>query len=349
MSIVKGNKKRTSGLICFCAVLLLFVGGSCIKSEKVGVLFIVHGGMDTMQTQLVWDTAMQQFSYDPNHPANGVIHNAAFWNAVLQQEVAKKYRLKYDFEYARIGGTDPFGEISLQQMEDMIRELKRARAGAGFKFEVDWAAWMCGDRIEHYPYPRYMYYPPSGQGDNCTYCGEQEADGAWPGCDPERYNVDGPIERLLKKGVSRIIAIDLTVGGVRFSKTFDVIEMSKRVLEQWNAEHDPDVSIVWINDYTNLMERSYPIAPAGWTMSKGLPTEDAKVPLEGSPNPIAEDPDLAALHVAGIEANFSAAVDSKDTGIILMNHALHDNNEVFDPKINDTLIINENIKSQLLQ
>jgi len=349
MSTVKRNKKLTSGLIGLCAVLLLFMAGACIKAEKVGVLFIVHGGMDTMQTQLVWDTAMQQFSYDPNHPANGVIHNAAFWNAVLQQEVAKKYRLKYDFEYARIGGTDPFGEISLQQMADMTNELKRARAGAGFKFEVDWAAWMCGDCIEHYPYPRYMYYPPSGQGDNCTYCGEQEADGAWPGCDPERYNVDGPIERLLKKGVSRIIAIDLTVGGVRFSKTFDVIEMSKRVLEQWNAEHDPDVSIVWINDYTNLMERSYPIAPAGWTMSKGLPTEDAKVPLEGSPNPIAEDPDLAALHVAGIEANFSGAVDSKDTGIILMNHALHDNNEVFDPKINDTLIINENIKLQLLQ
>ena len=46
---------------------------------------------------------------------------------------------------------------------------------------------------------------------------------------------------------------------------------------------------------------------------------------------------------------FLTAVDSKDTGIILMNHALHDNNEVFDPKINDTLIINENIKLQLLQ
>jgi len=350
MFIVKGNKKRTSGLIYFCAVLLLFMGGSCIKPEKVGVLFIVHGGMDTMETQYVWDTAMQQFSYDPNHPANGVIHNAAFWNAVLQQEVAKKYRLKYDFEYARIGGTDPFQEISLQQMADMTNELKRARAGAGFKFEVEWAAWMSGDNIEHYPYPRYMYYPPSGQGDNCTYCGEQESDGSWPGCDPERYNVDGPIERLLKKGVSRIIAIDLTVGGVRFSKTFDVIEMSKRVLSQWNAEHNTSVPIIWINDYTNLMERSYPTAPAGWTMSKGLQdVVDAQVPLAGSPNPVAEDPALASLHVAGIEANFSDTVEAKDTGVILLNHALHDNNELFDPKINDTLIINENIKSQLLQ
>lgn len=350
MSTVKANKKLTGGLIGLCAVMLLFMGGACIKTEKVGVLFIVHGGMDTMETQYVWDTAMQQFSYDPNHPANGVIHNAAFWNAVLQQEVAKKYRLKYDFEYARIGGTDPFQAISLRQMDAMTKELKRSGILHGLKFEVDWAAWMSGDYIEHYPYPRYMYYPPSGQGDNCTYCGEQESDGAWPGCDPDRYNVDGPVERLLKKGVSRIIAIDLTVGGVRFSKTFDVIELSKKVLNQWNTEHNTSVSITWINDYTNLMERSYPTAPEGWTMSKGLQdVVDAKVPLEGSPNPVAEDPELAAMHVAGIEANFSAVVDPKDTGIILLNHALHDNNELFDPKINDTLIINENIKSQLLQ
>ena len=39
----------------------------------------------------------------------------------------------------------------------------------------------------------------------------------------------------------------------------------------------------------------------------------------------------------------------RDTGVILFNHALHDYNEYFDPKIDDTLIINENIKSQLLE
>lgn len=343
------NKKTHGAFVTFLSFALVFISGACAKFEKVGVLFIVHGGMDTMQTQFVWDTAMQQFSYDPNHPANGVIHNAALWNVVLQQEVAKKYRLKYDFEYTRIGGTDPFREISLRQLAAMKEELAKLGAGARLRFEVDWAAWMCGDCIEHYPYPRYMYYPPSGQGDTCTYCGEQESDGPWSGCDPDRYNVDGPVERLLKKGVSRIIAIDLTVGGVRFSKTFDVIELSKRVINQWNTQHKTSVSLVWVNDYKNLMERSYPIAPAGWTMSKGLPTEDAHVPLEGNPNPLAEDLDLAALHVAGIEANFSATVDLKDTGIILLNHALHDNNEVFDPKIDDTLIINKNIKSLLCE
>ena len=136
MSTVKANKKLTGGLIGLCAAMLLFMGGACIKTEKVGVLFIVHGGMDTMETQYVWDTAMQQFSYDPNHPANGVIHNAAFWNAVLQQEVAKKYRLKYDFEYARIGGTDPFQAISLRQMDAMTKELKRSGILHGLKFST---------------------------------------------------------------------------------------------------------------------------------------------------------------------------------------------------------------------
>ena len=60
--------------------------------------------------------------------------------------------------------------------------------------------------------------------------GEDEAGGPGPDCDPERYNVDGPAERLLKKGVSRIIMVDWTVGGPRFSKSFDVIEMTKRAV-----------------------------------------------------------------------------------------------------------------------
>ena len=124
---------------------------------------------------------------------------------------------------------------------------------------------MIGDDTKHYPYPRYMYLPPSGTGDNCTYCGELEPGGPWPNCNPQRYNVDGPVERLLKQGVTKIIAIDLVVGGVRFSKTYDVIQMSKRALNKWNTEHATSIPLIWVNDYTNLMERSFPTAPAGWT------------------------------------------------------------------------------------
>ncbi|MBN2107436.1 MAG: hypothetical protein JW832_08405, partial [Deltaproteobacteria bacterium] len=217
----------------------------------------------------------------------------------------------------------------------------------------DWAGWMSGDDVAHYPYPRYIYNPPSGTGSNVTYCGEDEPDGPWENCDPERYNVDGPVERLLEQGVTKIVAIDLTVGGVRFSKTYDAIQMSKRALDAWNAEHATAIPLIWVNDYTNLMERSFPTAPTGWTAtvsySSGTPPTDADVAYDsGAGNPVATDPDLAAMHVTGIEAVLNPAVADADVGVILLNHSIVDWNEYFDPKIDDTLIVNQNIKSQLL-
>lgn len=38
-----------------------------------------------------------------------------------------------------------------------------------------------------------------------------------------------------------------------------------------------------------------------------------------------------------------------DTALMLLNHALHENDEPYDPKINDTLLINKNIKKILLE
>ena len=170
----------------------------------------------------------------------------------------------------------------------------------------------------------------------------------WPDCDPERFNVDGPVERLLKKGVSRIILIDYTMAGIRFIKTYYPFTMAKRVLVQWNEEHGTSIPILWVNDYSSLMERSYPIEPDGWTNSLKLPTVDSHVLLNGSPNPLAEDPEVAALHVEGIEANMSDSVADADTGVLLTAHAIFNHAEPFDPKINDTITVNENIKSQLL-
>ena len=199
----------------------------------------------------------------------------------------------------------------------------------------DYVQWMSGDDVSHYAYPRFLYNGPPGNTAKCTYCGEKEADGPWPGCDPERYNVDGPIDRLIKEKVSRIIIVDMTVGGVRFSKTFDCVQMIKRALKESGNESIP---VTWVNDYTSLMERSYPTDPAGWTATQGAPTKDASVPLDGSPNPVAADPDLAALHVEGIEAGMSDKVPDAETGVIILNHAINDNKEYFDPKIDDTLL-----------
>jgi hypothetical protein len=348
-------------------------------------------------------------------------------------DFALRFLRMYEFEYDRIGGTDPAYSISMQQMADMKAVLDANPYG--LTFEVDWSAYMAADQADHYAYPRFLYYGPDGLADpdgdypDCKYCGEGESEGVvlgfdagtsafsvgatltgqtsgatavidevtvnsgdwgtnnaagfislsntsaatikfqdgegivddgipgsanavgatqWPDCDPERYNVDGPVERLLDKGVSRIIVIDWTMGGPRFSKTFDVVEMSKRALEDWNDAHGTSVPLLWVNDYSSLMERSYPLEPEGWTNSLKVPTLDSHVLLNGSPNPVNSDPVIVDLHVEAIEDAFSGTVLDADTAVLLFNHALHDYNEPFDPKINDTMIINEGIKEQLL-
>jgi hypothetical protein len=189
-----------------------------------------------------------------------------------------------------------------------------------------------------------------GIADDGTIPGSADAAGAtkWADCDPERYNVDGPVERLLKKGVSRIIVIDSTMSGIRFTKTFYPLQKAKEVLNNWNVANGTTIPLLWVNDYSNLMERSYPIEPAGWTSSKGVPTVDSHVLLEGGHNPLAEDPEIAELHVDGIEAAMSVTVSDAETGILLMDHPLFNHGESYDPKINDTIIVCKNIKSQLL-
>jgi hypothetical protein len=342
----KNNSCKKTFLLLILVLPVLFLTPSCLKQQTIGVIFAVHGGMDHYSPQYLWDSSVQMFSYDPNHPVYKIIiWNPESWSMVLQSANAPKEIQKYAFEYQRIGGTDPFAGITAQQFEILKSELAAQGKSKGFNFVFDYVQWMSGDDIPHYAYPRFLYNGPAGAASKCTYCGDQEADGPWPGCDPDRYNVDGPVDRLLKEKVSRIIVVDLSVGGVRFSKTFDSVQMIKKALKDSGNESIP---VTWVNDYTSLMERSYPTEPEGWTATLGAPTKDVSVPLEGSLNPVAEDPDLALLHVEGIEARMSDKVSDAETGVIILNHAINDNKEYFDPKIDDTVTINKNIKSQLI-
>jgi len=347
------KKSLWSGLVLLtllvrALVLYLRLGE---KGTKIGVLLVIHGGMETNTPQHMWNSSVTMFAYDHNHPVyKFVIWNAKNWSTILNTQVtafARSFLLKYNFEYERIGGVDPYQNITEKQLADMKSELDKNTYG--LTFEVDWAGWIIGDRVEHYPYPRFIYTPPSGKGDKVTYCGENEEGGPWADCDPERFNVDGPVERLLKKGVSRIIIVDLTMCGIRFSKTFDVVRMTKKVLNQWNTDHGTSIPLIWVNDYSNLMERSYPTEPEGWTRFLGYPTRDPHVLLKGGPNPLAEDPEIAVLHVSGIESAMSDTVPDAETGVVLMDHAIFTHNETFDPKINDTITVQENIEAQLLE
>jgi hypothetical protein len=347
------KKSLWSGLLLVTLLALALIVSVKVgeKGEKIGVLLVIHGGMDTNTPQHMWNSSVTMFAYDHNHPLyKFVIWNAKNWSAILNTQVtafARSFLLKYYFEYERIGGIDPYQDITEKQLAAMKAELDKNTYG--ITFEVDWAGWIIGDRLEHFPYPRFIYNPPSGKGDKVTYCGENEEDGPWTDCDPERFNVDGPVERLLKKGVSRIILVDLTMCGIRFSKTFEAFQMTKKVLNTWNAEHGTSIPLVWINDYSNLMERSFPSEPEGWTRFLGYPTRDRHVLLKGGPNPLAEDPEIAALHVSGIESALSDTVSDAETGVVLMDHALFTHNETFDPKINDTITVQKNIEAQLLE
>ena len=319
------------------------------QDNKIGVIYVLHGGMDNHKPQYLWDASVQMFSYDHNHPVyHMVIWNPDTWSTVLQTEFAVKFIRKYVFEYERIGGTDPFHRFSDKQLADMKATLDKN--DHGLTFEVDYACWMAADRIDHYPYPRFIYNGPEGTLNKCTYCGQDDPGGQWPECKPDRYDVDGPVERLLKKGVSRIIMIDMTVGGVRFYKSFDVVQMTKRVLNNWNEQHQTSIPLNWINDISNFMEHAYPKDPEDWTPILGEPTTIERVSLSEHPNPVVQDPVLSEIHVDGIEARMSKSVADSETGILLFNHGLFvPERKFFDPKIDDTTLLNKNIKELLLK
>jgi hypothetical protein len=429
------SKKRSCCVIFLLVISLFLAPTSCFMvSEKIGVLFIHHGGMDTLKNQYMWDAAVTMFTYDPYHPVYQlVIWNPVFWPTVMDSQVtafARSFMMKYVFSYKRIGGVDHAQSFADTELADMKTVLDANPYG--LTFEVDWASYLVGDHPENYIWPRFVYHGPDGPGVgyDVTYCGEGEKEGVilefdtgtitftegttltgqssratglidevtvnsgtwlggdaagflslsnssgatvtfqdgevildngttpgsatavgttkWPDCDPERFNVDGPMERLLKKGVSRIIVVDLTMSGIRFSKTFWPLQIGRELLDTWNDDNGTSIPLLWINDYSNLMGRSYPIEPEDWTRFRGYPTEDSHVLLEGGPNPLGEDQEIAELHVEGIETAMSATVSDADTGVVFMSHALYDHTETYDPKINDTIIANENIEALLL-
>jgi hypothetical protein len=220
------------------------------------------------------------------------------------------------------------------------------------RFITDYVNWI-GD-IDHLPHPRDIYQPGVAGGKAVTWCGENNGEGnsgidGWAGCDPQRYNRDGTIDRMLAAGVEKILVIDLTTSGVRFFKSNDVIRLSRKVIAEQNTRSATTVTLHWLNDPADLLRDSYPDAPAGWTSSLGQPDNDPSVALENRPNPVSADPAFAVLHAEGIEKQFSKRTETCKTGVMLINHATRKYNQLFDPKVDDTLILNANIRDQLLQ
>ena len=342
-------------LIATCA-LTLMAQSSLAADRKVGILFVVHGGSGDTSIKSLWDSAMQIFSYDP-HAAiyQRVIWNEEAWPTVASFGDGQSYSNiasqldKYEFEDDRIGH-DPNAQRTEKQLADLTSALKAREGELGVTFIVDRAQWIgAGEQTRFLPDPRRMYEPQVKGGSRLTYCGSATDRGPWKGCDPQRYNVDGPAERLIAQGVDEIIMIDMTTAGVRFWKTYDVVRKTRDVVARHNAASGADIQVTWVNDPTDLLRESFPIEPEDWTRSLGPPIKDNDVPLEGRPNPITEDPAFAALYIKGIVKRMNVAVADSDTAVMFINHSIRNWNETYDPKVNDTVVLNDLLKAEILR
>ena len=79
---------------CYIFLLVLAVVWIPISEaqsdDKIGVIFVLHGGMDEYHDQYLWDAAVQMFSYDPNHPVyKFVIWNSAMWGGSCKRNLGK--------------------------------------------------------------------------------------------------------------------------------------------------------------------------------------------------------------------------------------------------------------------
>ncbi len=345
------------GVAAALLALMLAAGGCATNSapeRRIGVVYVFHGGSDQASLRSSWESTLQIFSYDPNSVVyRNVIWNPQAWPQVLRFGNAPKEIAKYAFEYQRIGGIDPAQRLTLAHYGELRRALARQSAVPGVEFFVEYASWLADDPA-NLAYPRAVYHPGVPEGAPMRYCGSPLDGGTgaqqrWGDCDPDRYDADGPIERLLERGVDEIVMVDLTTGGVRFFKSFDVVNTARQVAAAFDRSHGTITPVRWVNDPADLMTRSYPADQPPWTLSLGPPREDRTLPLADHPNPVAADPELALLHVEGIEARMAPEIDWAGTGVLLVNHATREHNESFDPKIDDTLLLNANIRRLLLE
>ena len=344
-------------LILLSVTLAACAAAPPAKQRTIGVLFVVHGGGEEQGVANQWDNTLQFFQYDPHNVIyKNVIWNPEEWPTVVKGADDQSYAnastqlKKYAFASERMGGKDPALKFTEQQQASLGAALKTAEKKAGVRFIADRAQWI-GDmeQTKYLPWPRYMYEPKVPGGVQLTYCGSAKDGGPWKGCNPQRYNIDGPGERLLKQGADELVMIDMTVAGTRFWKSYDVVTMTRRMVDDWNKKNGTNIKVRWLNDITDLLAESYPNDPPGWTRSLGEPKNDPKVSLVGRPNPVVEDPILAAMMVDGVVNSFNKNISPADTAVMFINHATREGNEAFDPKIDDTLVLDARIKAELLR
>ena len=340
------------------AVLLFSLSANAIAADRtVGVLLVVHGGSEENDKGNTFDNSLQFFQYDPNNVVyQMVMWNPKAWPQVVKSDDSQDYAnaatqlKKYNWQIKRVGGKDPAPDVTDRQFEEMTRQLERLGKDLDIRFITDQVNWLGSQTYIHrLAWPRYMYNPQVSGGSKLNYCGSEKDGGPWKHCNPERYNIDGPGERLLKRGAEEIVMVDLTTSGVRFWKTYDVVARTRLMVDDWNQRNGTNVQVRWVNDPTDLMKESYPTEPENWTRSAGKPTVNPQVPLQGRPNPLIEDSLLINPMVDGIIAGMNPEVDPSRTAVLIVNHSIRDGNQAYDPKVNDTVLMDGLVKEELLR
>ena len=332
-----------------------------LAAQRIGVIYVVHGGPRNYALSNSWDGAVQMAAYDEHSRLyREMIWNPDQWSKVLGLHDAQlaqatlPYYRRAMFMMSRVGGYDPTPTITAAQAARLGEVLAARGKPQGLEIITDWAGWIAGtSEVRHLPY-RFIYNRAGNAPAAITYCGSlsdggRPPDSRWPDCDPQRYNVDGPVERLIAAGVESILLVDTTVGGMRFSKTHDVLRFARLARDAALRGTGRTVPLKWVNDPTGLLDDSYPTKPANWTRSLGAPVADRVVPLAGRGNPVTDDPAYAHIVADGILNAFNPEVSPADTGILLFNHGVYSGSEVYDPKIDDTVVVMENLRKVLVE
>ena len=138
--------------------------------ERVGVLYVSHGGNEVFNEKGIWDVTVQIFSYDENSPLyRSILWNEEFWPKLLKYGNAQKNLGKYSFEYERIGGRDPYPAAKRKVTKELIKALNRREGNMDVDFIVDKMTWISPE-IDEIAHPRRLFNPGVEDGSTLRFC-----------------------------------------------------------------------------------------------------------------------------------------------------------------------------------
>ena len=125
---------KSYAVIVLLVLGCMFLTGQAFAQEKIGVLYVTHGGFEQFSEQNLFDASAQIFAVRPDHSVHTIVlWNPDLWSMVLTSGNGPKEMKKYSWEYERLGGVDPFPEIVDTQTAQIAQILQdRARTGTEF-------------------------------------------------------------------------------------------------------------------------------------------------------------------------------------------------------------------------